>query len=154
MVFQNYQKFNRNDFKHNLYCCIFWRLEMSAWNPFQHSVKGDSNTNLRHFPGQNQGGADCSSYPYSSDGPDMYPETTRTRCTVYCPKCFCWNILNMRIIIYVKVCKRKIVDVNSPKSPFYWIMIKKSYIICQISAQINKCYEAMYESKQNSSSVR
>ena len=31
-------KFYRNDFKHDLYCCIWLWFEMSAENPFEHTV--------------------------------------------------------------------------------------------------------------------
>ena len=30
--------FYRTDFKHDLYCCIWWWFEMSTWNAFEHTV--------------------------------------------------------------------------------------------------------------------
>ena len=38
-------KIFRTDFKHDLYCCTWWWIQMSTWNPFENTV-GVGHTDL------------------------------------------------------------------------------------------------------------
>ena len=41
-------KFDRNDFKHDSYCCTWWWFQMSAQTPFEHPVQCSPPRILRH----------------------------------------------------------------------------------------------------------